>query len=454
MSHSSPHNLLGPTENSSQIIQLPKHPKIKPIIHQHSTENSLDEQNLQRKLKLYSKTSKAIKSIQGNYKPSSAKYIRGFSKFLKAQYSLSKLDYKLPNRPIFESTYLFSKLRGLSSLTSLQLQFLGIYPLNISLKVLLNSLTSLKNLARFQISFHSFSFNKKILQKLSASLQRLKKMKHLSLCFAGISKLKEPDFQNILFDLSRLIHLRSLQLNFQEFMGFLKSLALVVSKFEKLTRIKLTFSKDMLIQSQDLHQLFLSFRNLKELSDISLNLKVCKILNKTNIEPLSQGLNTLEASQIKQLQLFFSKDLDDQGFLQISQALKRFPNLTLVDFRLFENAWISSQRISELGSVLKDLASLSSLSLFIPFISKEAFDMGSLIKSLDNLTDLKLHLTGNHATGDRPIQQLASGLKTLKALRCLRIQFSKQNSISEKAFDAIAEGLKELICLRKLEIRF
>ncbi len=116
MTHpNSPQNFHNPADTSSQqIIQLPQHPKIKPILSRYSTDNTINEPNLQRKIKLSSKTSKVIKST---LRHSSPEFIKGFFKVLKAQSSLFRLDYLFVNRPSFENYYLFSKLRDLSSLT-------------------------------------------------------------------------------------------------------------------------------------------------------------------------------------------------------------------------------------------------------------------------------------------------------------------------------------------------
>ena len=460
MSHlSSPQNLHNPTRTPSHIIQSHKHPKIKPLIYQNPTENSINEPNLRRNLKLSSKNSKAIKSIPNIYRPSSLKHIKGFFKLLKTQNSLSKFSYTFANRPIFENAYLFSKLRDLSPLTSLQLEVLGLYKFNISFKVLLKSLASLKNLMHFHVTFHGFPYkDKRIPKRFLASLRNLKKIKHLSLEFNGCYELKE-DFQNILLDLKELTHLQSLQLKFSKSMVYndyntIKGLASVVPKLEKLTKINFDFSGGIIIQGPDVLELFQSVQTLKELSEITLNLEYTKITYETNAEPLSQGLAYLDASLIKKLKLIPHSNFDEQGFVQVAQELKRFTSLKLLDFHLSDRSLPSSQATSKVSSVLKDLVSLSSLSLSLPFLPKDALDVGSLIGPLHNLADLKLSFAGKYAGEDLPIQQLISGLRALKTLKLLHIHFPQQTSVADEAFESLAEGLIGLACLRNLSIKF
>jgi len=436
------------------------HPKIKPLLRRFYRENQLNETNYQRSLKMNSNTFRAVNTNTNKSRGPSSHYIKGYAKDLKAQNSLSKLSYSFNSSLVFENAYLFSKIRGLRNLTSLDVQFF-INRRPIPLKVLFKSLAYLKDLTHFKLELNFYGFTDtdgQTLQVLFQSLQRLEKLKSLSLCFLMCSNFKKAKMNNLPQYLRHLKQLQSLELSFDRSRELtdrdMISLVSVFPKLPLLTQISLDFGgQRRIIEGSTLIQMFQYIRNL---SGIAFGLGSSEVMKTESTDPLSEGLRLLHAPSLKKLNLHLSQNLDTQSFIELTQTIKRFSSLNILQLSLFGCETLTNDGAVELGSALSCLTMLSSFNLRVHHSIEADSVVGCIasgLKSSHNLLNLKLNFA-NIKTDPDQIQQLSASLANLNSLKFLDLSFSSVQSLSTDVLQKLGESLLELGQLKHLVLDF
>ena len=451
----------GPQNNTAC---LPSHPKIKPLIHRYSPKNPLDDRSLKKYLIFHPKTpsSNAIISHVSKPKSPSLHYTKRYIKLIKVQGPLSRLSYSFPENITFQSEFLCAKLRNLSSLSSLHLKFSSNSSLEKPLKALTKSLECLKNLSDVKIQFHAFHFNGQgILHKLFNSLGNLRKLTSLSVSFLMCSNFKGSHLDVLSAYLKKFPQLKSLQLGFDRYLWLydhdLEDLADSLVKLKNLIKIDINFGGERCIDGTTLIRFFKSFQAMKNLSDITMNLRSCEIDNRYGFDCLAEGLSQLNGPSIKKLQLHLYRNLDEKSLVKISQALQRFNGLNTLCLNFFGSGSINNEGITELASTLKGLPSLSSLNITFPSFVEADFhviEITHALRSMQKLTHLQLDFARNDRMTVEHVQELFISLKFLSSLQFLDISLSHQKSLSDNALGGLAQSLKSLSQLKHLLLNF
>ena len=225
-----------------------------------------------------------------------------------------------------------------------------------------------------------------------------------------------------------------------------------LSKLTSLTKIHLVPRENSLIQAENIVKLLKALSAIKTLTDIALRLTPFRIVfDNTSIEPLTEGLEELNASSIRKLTLNLYKNFTDEGLGKISQALRKFTSLEILRLDLPQSKEITDEGLAQLSFALNKLISLTSLSLaFSGFTQK----FGLALKSLQNLVYLKLRFQ-NTSPSPNQIQLLSSSVAALKtSLKFLEIHFAEQSFFPNSLIKSLSETLKELILLKHLSLNF
>jgi len=451
--HSNRSSLLEP-------IRPLKHPKIKPLLHVNPRTNTIEENSLQDFLRSHSKISKALNSPINN--PPSRQYIKHFLKILQTQSHPSSASYNIHPSRAFQNCYFSSKIKNLRALSSLKLELYGDATFRKPLKFAIKSLASLKELTDFQIRFIFYDLtDSRELHKLFKRLRTLKKLTSFSFEMVSCVRFKASDFKTFFSYLSKFTQLQALKLSFsnsiQDNNQCFHALIPALSSLKSLSQIDFNIGGIGSLQAENLFKLFMTLGNMKWLTDLTLGLEDCEIINKNPApEPLSKSFQYLNASSIRKISL--RPYIENESLVHISQALKKFTSLKILTLNLSDSQQITNHDMTGLSSALSQLVSLDSLTIAVSSYVQTRItvqSVASALKSLQNLVHLKLVCNGLRTTDHEQILLFSSSLKALKSsLKFLDLDFSKQLSISDLTIQDLAEAVKELVLLKHLSLAF
>jgi len=368
-----------------------------------------------------------------------------------AQDSLSKFSYFPPSQLPFENVFLFSKLKYLSSLHTIELSF----QTNL-LDTLYKNLPGLKNLTHFKMSI-PFT-NSKCMGELLHSLQRLNKLTSLLLNFQSKCHLGPGELNDLPRFLKCLKQIRSLELIFSKLKGLsdedLVSITSVFPKRPLLSQVSLHFSTGKTIKGSTLVRIF---HNLRNVSDITLILHDCSVIQEKGFCALAKGLKLLNFSLVQNLGIHLPHNLDSESFLRVSDALKKFTSLYSLHLNFLGCFPLSNQGMEFICSALESLSSLHYLSLTIPFSNTGDLIIGniaSVLKSLQNLIQLKLNFPHDMKTSHDQICQLFTNIGILTSLQSLEISLMNPKELSDDCLQVLSQSLRKLLLLKELALSF
>jgi len=440
----------------------PNHPKIKPILIQNfASGHRLNENNLRK-----SSTS-SLKESRITY---NLHFKRPFLKALRSQHQLSKLDYAIgpyiDTNP-FQLINFSSNLKHLTNITTLNLNLIksNQYDINSYLKILMKSLSSLKNLTNLHILFSLDMNDPKLLQDLLRYLLKISTLASLSLTFDSFPGLKIPHIQILSTVLSRLSHLQTLRLKFanspKDMDHAFQSLASMLLDLRLLTKIELSLRGSPQlspIEDSSMKALFTSFNSLKALSDLTLH---NIIRDAYLVDLLAESFALLDPSRIRKLRLGFDEKLQERLIRGVSKVLKSFNALQTLRLE-FSDAWESQDTdladLAVLGSTIAGLTSLSYLSITFPLYSNPEGIFENIVvalESLKSLNYLKLHFVGQ--TGVRKnekITQLFAKIELLKSLKSLAIDFEDSKFLTDSHLETLAKSIGKLRFLKNIRVKF
>jgi len=435
-----------------------EHPKIKPIVRKSYQKKYLYRKEIMELPKSRSKSGKAFMFNHGISNSSQPQVIRKAGDILKNQNYLSKFDCLLYNK-WFINAYFGAKLKHFSTLSELRIQPYDEVTETSSLQRLLKSTSSLKNLTQMDLRIAFFSQKSfHLANGMFRILKSLRKLTRISLCLAMCSN-PLPSKLSILAYLTQLRHLAlrifSKAQSHEE--NLLTLLASVLPKMARLEQIEIDLCYQE-IQPLHLPKLFMSLRDVKNLSHITLGILPSRFIDKDFTVVLAESLSCLNASSIRKLQFSLFAIESPKSLAKLSHALKRFTSLNILNLDLSKLQKIEDgEDIVEFSSTLSSLVSLSSLSLNFSSMKLEKSFIGRLasaLQPLKNLNLLKLRFPRAAETTEEHIHQFFSNLKGLTCLQFLSLILEDQQSVNDIALEIFAESLKELTSLRKLFLDF
>ena len=388
-------------------------------------------------------------------------------KTITSQDKLTKLFYCLQGdtQSYTRNLHFFSKMRTLSSLNSLHLTFHDDGKYNrTSLKVLMMSIASLKNLTNLTIHFSSYVIkDHRIFKDLLFYISKISSLTHLKLTFQTCNLSTSSHFKPFAAKLKKLTQLHSLQLIFGPSSGFteqfINELAFNLPKLRSLTNIGLHFTGQKTIDGTTIVRLFHSLKAMKMLSGISLSFLSCNVVNSTlSIDAISQGLALLDPLSITKLMLNFYTNFDDKCLAKFSQTLQRFTSLSTILLNFSDCELAKEEVIASLGEALHKLIPLTSLTLSFRIKSASEGFIGRIagfLKSMEKLTALHLHFAGQMTSANNDyIHQLFLSLGCLKSLQVLFLNYGHEKKIINKNLETLAQSLEKLSMLKNLAILF
>jgi len=454
------HPLLSTPPPSNSLS--PSFPKMKSPFTQFVYNNyTINSHNLTNSQMTRSKTAKGLTWSFRNYTESFPERTRKAAYIIQNQTSLSKLKLILDSQRTFENHLLLFQTQHLPSLTTLELD---INRKSISIidafKVLAIYLPHLRNLATLIITFNFTTLpGLQSFYRLLKSIKTLRNLTNLSLTFMCPVNMKDSYLDLLASQLCKLTHLHSLTLVFDNSKQLtnhsINSLALTLSKLSLLKKIQITLSGfnkiPNMVTSSTILQFFSSFQALKNLTDITLDLKRSMIFRETQADLLSEGFLSLkDSSQIQRLSLLFEKEHPLPALANLIQTLSRFSSLTMLhlDFHFCHLSTIENSLLQ-----LQTFPSLSSLSLeFSSFLALPSLvtDVASTIKPLTALKSLKLDLSHFKLVQDEQIIMLSESLTGLTSLLYLDINLSGNELLTNKSIENLAVSFKGLTLLKSL----
>jgi len=254
----------------------------------------------------------------------------------------------------------------------------------------------------------------------------------------------------------KLTHLRILKLNFKDSDSLvdtdINTLAAILPKLPLLSQTELSFEGLRTIQEATLVRLFKTFQNMKNLSDLALNLEMCELASDGSI---SESLKCLVGSSIKRLSLDLFRNFSNQNLRELSEALKELASLESLSLKFDWESDIFDEPLAEFASALTNLTSLIGLNLTFPYGIKNknhVQTIGCALISLQNLVSLKLAFWSSCQFQDSHLKVFFVNLKALRYLKYLDIKINYQFRITDASFELLGDSLKELSLPKSLSL--
>ena len=232
-----------------------------------------------------------------------------------------------PNLSIHGIKALFSALKNIRNLQSLQIK-LFLYKFDDSVtKVLFRSIKSLKSLLHLSINLGSSQFaTSQTARNLAKSILTLKSLLSLNIAFNGCSRIGDPGFiafASELIGLKNLTKLRiSLPLNISEdsFQALSKSLI----KLNSLENLELSFSHLSNLNDDNLKLLIVAIQDLPSLKNLELKFFKCLNLSTFIVIPLSLLRNIDSLLRLK-IELLSCYNINETALEDLRRSLSHIP---------------------------------------------------------------------------------------------------------------------------------
>ena len=327
-------------------------------------------------------------------------------------------------------------------------------------------LSQIKRLSSLEIL--DLQFQSKLLRDFKAfthNLPYLKKFKTLNITFCYLDFSGSPLFCQFLRSLNvlrKLTQLHSLKLYFhhpsQITNQSIYSLASLLPELHSLKKVHIQFVGIGSLKSSTILQFFSSFGSLKNLTDITMDLRFCQVDNNgiSQINSFFEGVSFLNPSQIQKLSIDFTQDFDAPALLNLAHTIFKFASLVSLSQNFSSCNLLTAGSINQSLSQLQALSNLSSLSLKFSSMEMLLSVVGSIapaLKALRSLEDLNLDFSNLPNIQDEEMIMLFESLADLTSLKYLDLNLSELE-LTCKDLENLALSLKRLDSLRSLGLNF
>lgn len=417
-------------------------------------------------IKRFTKLESLCLSLNGSHKSTSQslKFLAESLSQLKLLKSISLTfgdKFKITNKGF---TLLISSIKELKALEILNLDFTKSHGINeAGLSILLPLPDELNRLKSLSLKFITCDgIDDKSLAKVARIIGRLKNLKALKLHFLACLEVTDKGLVEILQSVNELVELKLLELNFSSCYnlsdeGLAQGLAL-----PNLRVLNLSFDEIIKITDNSIGFLLKIVQSFIHLKSISLSFDYCGI-SKASLIFLSNILSI--AKGLEELYINFKgiAKIDEISLAKLGKAVRNLPRLEKLSLN-FEGANFGGSSINNnLQSLFKSIGEVKTLkSLWVNFSYCEELSDESLtfliriFGKLKLLEVLKLNFTACNKITNGGIVNLAESINMwlTKKLKKLSLDFGSIPQINENSLNAIFENIKQAIGLEYLGLRF
>lgn len=334
--------------------------KMKPFLYRPVSQNRITEFNLKSSLKNRPKNFQDIYFQVNSGRCRTQKFIRS----IKALEYPSKLYCSFLGDRSFENRAFTTQFKNWKSLEGLTLFF----ETDVR-QIMLKSFAHLSALTEFSFEINTYRWLIKeekmnIIFSLFWSLQHMKHLKSLS-----ISALQSIGLGQIPPTLLRLKQLQSLKLSFDGKIRSFDSQELIplgslFLSFPCLRSLSLSFENQKNLSDSALLQMFQRMNTLI-LEEFTLNLTQSQLISSLSIgNAVVLGIEYLKMERMVKISLHMDENCDDHAIDKLSQTLKKFTLLKMLEFSLSPQGFslVSSKSIKTFNAILQSFPALSSVS--------------------------------------------------------------------------------------------
>ena len=337
-------------------------------------------------------------------------------------------------------------------------------------KAFLGGLQNLKQLTTLNFKFwfsSSKSLAETFLHDLFHHLAPLPSLTSLNLEYLGLKLPKDPGFYNFFIDLKQLTRLQELNFScsncptFDD--TFLQHFPFALQYLQNLRKLHLLLSNSK-VTDTGITSLSESLKELPHIQDLALNFSQCN-LDYKSLEILSKGLANLSLTsfdlilgqQKNLLQQFVSFWKDKKELTSFSAALEKSHLLSTLSLSL-STFNIPAKEFKRFSCALKELKNLASLSLELPqFDSGNNFEsfksVAGALKELPKLKLLHIMTSRGAKLRDQEITFIMMNVRQCRSLENLKLNFEQVN-LTDACLQHVLSGIKDLLALKNLYLGF
>ena len=225
-------------------------------------------------------------------------------------------------------------------------------------------------------------------------------------------------------------------------------------------------------KTEGINDLYRILRNQKSLNSISLSLKfrnkfeihahtlIIRKLKRIRTFKLLESSKHIDGlwkklvsnlKHLKSLTLTLDKNINDKGLEELSNGLKNLSSLSELSLEIPQNFIISNKGLFALSRNLKHLRSLSSFKLTLIYLHVTDEGLKSICK-FEAISTSSLHIIHLSIT-DEGIKSISQSIKSLK-LSNLLLDFGSCYEISDKGLESLFLNLQNNSSLLQLELDF
>ncbi|KAL4449076.1 hypothetical protein ABPG74_021068 [Tetrahymena malaccensis] len=293
------------------------------------------------------------------------------------------------------------------------------------------ALNSLINIINLNLIIQS-QINSEGATKLGQSLTYLKKIQDLNLVFEENVNISEKGSIDLAKGIRCLENLQHLSLKIKQFNklgeGGFNAISQSIQSLNKLTQLEFKVCSDNNFEKSGQNQIDISLQSLTELNQ--LNLYVSSNREQIQNRDFIQKAKTLGyLSKLINLELHFDNYLNEEYFIHLGDSLSKLQNVRKIKIKLNKLAFADNECAIMLGKGLSKLEQLNLLSMSILTINIEEIQgLVYGLKQLYSLTELTLEFP-KIVKNDYSTLNVWQGLSNLKALKEINLLLNLENSI-------------------------